>query len=141
MPQLNRLRFLAMLVLGFAIVFWLGREDDSVRPVIAHALPAAGLATWLLTEAVQQRLQPAGVARSVLWAGLGAFGGVLAALIAWLLMAIKTSLHAHIYPDYTIADLLFVLRQLPLWVAAGGLAGLGVSLMAAALTPPNTNVS
>jgi len=46
------------------------------------------------------------------------------------LMALKTGIHAH-GPEYTMAEVAWVWRQLPLWVAAGTLAGTGLALVAA----------
>jgi hypothetical protein len=40
-------------------------------------------------------------------------------------MAVKTGLHAH-GPEFTPAEINWVLQQTPIWTAAGLLAGLGL---------------
>lgn len=44
-------------------------------------------------------------------------------------MALKTGLHAH-GPEYTVAQLAAVWAQWPVWLVAGGVAGVGLALVA-----------
>ena len=50
-----------------------------------------------------------------------------------LLMAVKTGLHAH-GPEYSAAQMAAVVGQWPFWVGAGVLAGMGLGMLALALT-------
>jgi hypothetical protein len=67
---------------------------------------------WLITAAI--------------WGGLM---GLSCGLLALLFMAVKTGLHSH-GPEFTPAEIDWVLKQLPIWSAAGLLAGLGLGLVA-----------
>jgi hypothetical protein len=62
-------------------------------------------------------------------AALGFGGGSLTIV----LMAIKTGLHAH-GPEFSTAELIWVLQQIPLWTVVGLLAGLGLGLLVKAGT-------
>ena len=48
-------------------------------------------------------------------------------------MAVKTGLHAH-GPEYSAAQMAAVVGQWPFWVGAGVLAGMGLGMLALALT-------
>ena len=56
-------------------------------------------------------------------AGLG-FG-----LLTLLIMAVKTGLHGH-GPEFSPAEISWVIDQIPLWSLVGLLAGLGVGIVA-----------
>ena len=58
-------------------------------------------------------------------------GGVIGAgavISTILLMFMKTSLHNHIYPDYTFSLMAGIAERLPAWIIAGGLIGLAMAL-------------
>lgn len=68
------------------------------------------------------------------WIGLCGGGGMILGLIFGLLtltsMAIKTGLHGH-GPEFTPDEIAWVISQIPLWSAAGLLAGAGLGALAA----------
>lgn len=68
-------------------------------------------------------------------AGLGGAGGLACALLTLALMVIKTGLHGH-GPEFTPAEIEWLLRQMPLWSIAGGLAGLGLGMLGLAYRHP-----
>lgn len=66
------------------------------------------------------------------WWGVTAVSGLLfglgSSLLSLIFMAIKTGLHAH-GPEFTPAEINWILQQTPIWAAAGLLAGLGLALL------------
>jgi hypothetical protein len=52
--------------------------------------------------------------------------------IALLLMAFKSGLRGHPAPDFTPAQVIAVLRSIPIWGLSGLLLGLGAALLQAA---------
>lgn len=64
----------------------------------------------------------------------GAVTGMGCGLFTLLFMAIKTGLHAH-GPEFTAADIDWVLQQIPLWTFAGLLGGLGLGFLGRAAAP------
>lgn len=68
----------------------------------------------------------------LLLAALGIIAGAGTAVLALLLMVVKTGLHAH-GPEYTAAELAWVAESIPLWAAAGLLAGSGLGLVSLAV--------
>ena len=69
------------------------------------------LGSWLLVTAV-----------------FGALLGLGSALLALLLMAVKTGLHAH-GPEFSAGEVNWVVQQIPLWTVVGLLGGLGLGLL------------
>jgi hypothetical protein len=61
-------------------------------------------------------------------AGLGLGGGVLAPLIAAVLILLKISLHTHPYLDFSPADIRLLAAGIPVWAASGLLIGLAAGL-------------
>jgi hypothetical protein len=63
------------------------------------------------------------------WWGATAVTGLLfglgSSLLTLVFMAVKTGLHAH-GPEFTPNEINWILQQVPLWSAAGLLAGLGL---------------
>jgi hypothetical protein len=66
------------------------------------------------------------------WWGVTAVSGLLfglgSGLFSLIFMAVKTGLHAH-GPEFTAAEINWVLQQTPIWAVAGLLAGLGLALI------------
>lgn len=56
--------------------------------------------------------------------------GLLIGLLAILLMTVKTGLHGH-GPEFTHAEIIWVLNQIPLWSAVGLLLGVGTGIVIA----------
>ena len=73
------------------------------------------------------------------WLLLAAFLGILtglgSGLLTLVLIAIKTGLHAH-GPEFSTAELNWVLQQIPLWSLVGLLTGLGLGLLFKARSAP-----
>ena len=61
--------------------------------------------------------------------GLGAAVGAGTALATMLFMVMKTSLHNHIYPDYSFPLISGIAGRLLTWTAAGALVGLALALV------------
>jgi hypothetical protein len=126
--RLPGLRWLTLLaaVLG---VLWLAPEGDLGQ--------TAGLAL-LFTLVTLRHLCPSPLTRrpASRWplfaAAAGAGLGLLTAGLTLVLMAIKTGLHGH-GPEYSPAEVIWVLHQAPRWLAAGAVAGLGLGMVAAGL--------
>ena len=126
-PPGDKLRRGGLLLTGLAILFWSGLEDSDTSAVtLLGALSSISLTLWLLS-----RLAASPRIRAIHIALAGALAGALAALCTATLMLFKNLRHAHIFPDYPAEMLLAVLERLPVWAAAGGLAGLGIGLLLA----------
>jgi hypothetical protein len=54
--------------------------------------------------------------------------GLGCALLGLALMAIKTGLHGH-GPEFTAAEIEWLVGQIPVWTAAGVPAGLGLGML------------
>lgn len=65
---------------------------------------------------------------------LGGISGFGCALLALVLMAVKTGLHGH-GPEFTPLEIEWMVSQMPLWTIVGGIAGLGVGTLALARQP------
>jgi hypothetical protein len=71
----------------------------------------------------------------LLCAGLGGTGGLGCALFTLALMAVKTGLHGH-GPEFTPAEIEWLLNQVPLWTISGSAAGLGLGMLGLAFQRP-----
>ncbi|GJM40005.1 MAG: hypothetical protein DHS20C20_02870 [Ardenticatenaceae bacterium] len=118
------------LLLGVWIVYtavWISLEGGLV-PVIVMGTVTAVL---LLGHGWQRWLGGKSVGKSVGVMVTAVSGGLLgagSALLTFVLMAVKTGLHAH-GPEFTQADIAWVWHMLPLWTAVWLLVGLGVGLL------------
>ena len=110
--------------LGAAILVWLPFEESSE---IIPILLAAGLCSWAAmrlladAEATPNRLVLRGIAA-------GALAGLLVSPAAFSLMSIKSGLHAHPQPDYTVAQIQEVFFRTQYFAASGFLLGLASAL-------------
>jgi hypothetical protein len=121
---MRQLRLLAIL-LGIILLVWVSIEDQSVTWVVLFAAVICMLAAaWLLASFPRP---PTGKGWLV-YPLAGLLGGAATAPVALLLMAIKTGLHGHTVPDYTLAQMSDVLISFPIWVGAGAFIGLGAGL-------------
>jgi hypothetical protein len=66
-------------------------------------------------------------------AGLGLFIGLGSAFMTLILRAVKTGLHGH-GPEFSQAEIEWVIGQIPLWTLAGLIAGLGLGLLSTGFT-------
>jgi hypothetical protein len=127
-PARNRALTLLTYIFCGAFFLWIGFEDRSLVLValLGASLPAIFLAHFLLRRFGGTALP---VRKSMLLLGAGGLlAGTLAPLTTAVLMAVKVSLHAHPYPDYTPEAVVAVVARLPVWSLAGLLAGIGLAL-------------
>jgi hypothetical protein len=67
--------------------------------------------------------------------GAGFLAGLVVTPLAFLLLAIKTGLHAHAAPDYTPAHMDALLLLTPLWIVGGLLLGGAAAVWRQSTTP------
>lgn len=86
----------------------------------------------LLLGAVFQRWLAGRRFRPIVWlaicAALGAIVGFNSGMFTLIFMALKTGLHAH-GPEFSQAQINWLLQQIPWWTSGGLLAGLGVGVI------------
>lgn len=121
----------ATILLAVYAVAWIALEGSLARAILL----GAGAALVALGHAVQRWLVGR-VYRRRLWLALAGALGVLAgfssAVLTLIFMVLKTGLHAH-GPEFSVAQIEWVLGQIPWWTSAGLLAGLGLGLILMAL--------
>jgi len=128
-PKLPGLKWLTVIV-GLWAVVWISLEG-SLWQIILLAVSLVLLAAGYL---MQRLLGGRGLTqgRWLLFCGaLGAAMGLASAVLALLLMAIKTGLHGH-GPEFTAAEIEWIVGQIPLWTMTGIIAALGLGIMALA---------
>lgn len=126
------------LALGILVLLWLPVEDIDLRMVVALATMIGIWATMKTFKGVFTRR------KSILvWHVVAGFvGGAAMMPIALVLMAVKTGLHGHETPDYTLGQIRYIIALTPIWVVAGGFVGLGVGMLrmvVAARSPRDRN--
>ncbi len=129
MPVERLIRLGATLVYGVAFFFWLGYEDVGAQLAINFGVSGSVLAVWHVVARRWHRQMPAAALRAAQLGGLGLLAGLGGVALTILLMTIKISLHSHDYPDFSLRDVIAVVRWLPVWMIAGGLGGCGLGLM------------
>jgi hypothetical protein len=115
-------------VIGVSVFFWIGYED---RTTIAPILLGGSLALALAFQLGQLSFMGSALyprRRIAEYLMLGMSAGALAMPIAALSILVKVSLHSHVPPDFSQADVLAVLRRTPIWAGAGALIGFAVAL-------------
>lgn len=120
----KQLRGLTAVYTLYALI-WISREGDLRRVVVM------GVATTavLLAHGWQRYGHAVLAGRQVMkTAVVGVLFGAGSGLLTLILMAVKTGLHAH-GPEFTVAEISWVVGQLPLWATVGLLAGLGLGLL------------
>lgn len=124
----SRALFWRLAWIGWALLLlaWMPLEDTHPR----GAVMIAAVFTSLVMVRTGARLYEA--QRPGLSALLGCAAGMLTTPFTLFLMVLKSGLHAHPIPEFPIAQFLWVIVRTPIWIVAGGLAGLAVSLLAAA---------
>jgi hypothetical protein len=115
---------LIAIALGVALLLWLPFEDSGIDVVLAFSTLICGWCALRFLLSI-----PPGREN---WLRRYVFAGALAGLavspLAFLLMALKTGLHGHPSPDFTVGQLREVLASTPLWLLAGLLLGFGSGL-------------
>lgn len=119
-----------LILLGITLFFWLGKEDSDVVAVTALGLTLAATAVWRLTF-LRRHIDFTATGKFALQHGIlaGICLGALSSLFAALLMLLKDVRHAHVFPDYPPELIMATLERMPAWSLAGGLIGLGLSLL------------
>jgi hypothetical protein len=111
-------------VSGLSVVFWIGYEDHSIFiPVLIGGLIATALSLrfWSRALLVSKGWRHSQTGANLL---LGLLAGALVMPLAAVSMLVKVSLHGHVPPDFSAAQVLMVLGRTPIWVGAGALVGL-----------------
>ncbi len=116
-------------VVGVYGVIWIGLEGGLWRSVLLAVGVTAVSLLYLLQKYLGGRVLPMGK-----WLGVTAVSGLLlglgSSLLTLLLMAVKTGLHGH-GPEFSLAEIEWVINQIPLWTAVGLLIGLGIGMIGA----------
>lgn len=127
----NRPRWLLLLSLAYLPVatFWLGPEDSIwLAAVLGWLGSALGVA-----NAVTVRLggRTVGGRKGLMLAvGIGLAVGVGAGVVTVALMLMKTAAHSHgPFPDFPATVVVGIVARMPVWAAAGALAGLALGLV------------
>ncbi len=122
----------ATLLWGLYALVWTRLEASLLRDGVLAGWGLALVALWLAARALGGQTLPVG--RLVaLGAATGLAWGAALGPAVLLLMSLKTGLHGH-GPEYTAAQIVWVLGQWPWWIGAGALAGAGLGLMALSLS-------
>lgn len=113
-------------LLGVGVFFWVGYED---RTIVFPVLLGSTLALVLALKASTRITPGASPARMWAFTLLGLLAGTVMMPLAALSMLVKVSLHAHVPPEFSLAQVMAVLGRTPIWGGAGALAGLAVGLL------------
>jgi hypothetical protein len=128
--KLPGLRILSLLA-AVAFIVWIIPEGDIRQTVVLAMLLSIAAAGQLWQHRLAGR--HLSLRRWLLMTALtGLLVGLGTAVLALLLMVIKTGLHGH-GPEFTAEEFDWVLRQAVVWTLAGLLAGVGAGALAAAL--------
>ena len=120
------LRF-AGLLLAIGILVWLPIEESSELVVlVVSGLICIWGGVWLLTRTAADDRHL--ILRHVL---VGSGAGLLVAPMAILLMAIKSGIHGHGIPDFTVNQMQTVISRIPYLILGGVLLGAGSGLLRA----------
>ena len=126
--RLPALRLLTILLLLYSAV-WIALEGSLLRVSLL-----AGLLALVLLGRLWQRFAAGHTLRLAAWlalcGGSGLLWGAGSAVLALLLMAVKTGLHAH-GPEFSVAEINWMVDQMPVWGGLGLVVGLGLGLLAA----------
>jgi hypothetical protein len=127
------LKWLTVIV-GVYGVIWIGLEG-AMWHVILLAIGLILISVLYLFQRILGGRELTSRRWLILCGGLGLVSGLTCVLLSLALMAIKTGLHGH-GPEFTSADIEWVIGQAPLWTLAGLLAGLGAGILAMASQRP-----
>jgi succinate-acetate transporter protein len=112
------------LLLGFGLLVWLAFEDQNTFGVIVFS---GAVCIWL---AVRILFIPPATRKQLLLRHtlIGSGVGLILAPLAIFLMALKTGIHGHGTPDFTVEQIQIVLSRTPIFALSGFLLGLGSGL-------------
>lgn len=111
--------------LGIITLVWLTVEDrDALAVLVISGLICSWIGIWLLVRIDSSN-------RYVFWkhAGIGGGMGLLLAVLALILMALKTGIHGHGTPDYSVEQMRSVFSASPFFLLGGTLVGAGAGLL------------
>jgi hypothetical protein len=112
------------LFLGLGILIWLTIEEQSELFVVAAS---GAVCAWIASRLLLTL--PHSDRQLILRHGLVGLGtGLLVAPIAILLMAIKSGIHSHNIPEFSVAQMQSVLLRIPYFIVSGFLIALGFGL-------------
>jgi hypothetical protein len=114
------------------VVAWATLEGGLWATVLAAVLTAFVLFSHLFNRILSGRMLSS-ADWLLITAVFGALFGLGSALMTLIFMAIKTGLHAH-GPEFSALELNWVFQQMPLWIIAGLLGGLGLGLILKAVS-------
>lgn len=126
--SIGRLRRVGWVLVALAWFVWIGLEDRTLDTLLVVPI----LFSIPLSLEVWRRLAKGGLGRRsrfLLTLLIGPLAGASIPLTAALLILIKTSIHSHTPADFSLEDLRKILLTLPVWIAAGALAGAGAGLL------------
>jgi len=117
----------ATALLGVYAVIWIPVEGNLPLTVLLAGWAAAVMAAYLVQKQMGGRRLS-----SWQWVGLTAFSGLLLGFSTGILtlafMALKTGIHDH-GPEFSRAEIDWVIARIPTWSIAGLLAGTGLGLL------------
>lgn len=122
----------ALLLLTLPAFVWLALEGNLAGDLLLGGAGLAVLAVYVVMRFWGGRSLTTGQL-IVLCALTGLALGLALAPATFLLMALKTGLHAH-GPEYSSAEIAWVWAQWPLWAGAGALAGAGLGMVLAGIS-------
>jgi hypothetical protein len=118
-----------LILLAVYLVVWIPLEGNLWRALLLGAWSCAvGLAHLIQRHLGGRTFSP--WQWLGLWAGSGLLLGLGSGLLTLVAMAMKTGLHNH-GPEFSRAEISWVIAQTPVWTVAGLLAGLAIGLLTA----------
>ncbi len=123
-----------LILWGIYIVVWTMLESGLKATVFAALLIVLVISGQLFNRILGDRTI-ATISGLLLTSLSGVCIGLGVGLVTLALMALKTGLHAH-GPEFSAAEVNWVIEQIPLWTAAGLLGGIGCGLILTARSSP-----
>lgn len=112
------------LLLGLTILIWLSIEDQSELLVLVFS---GAICIWIASRLLLN--PPQSDQQLILRHGIVGIGaGLLLAPLAILLMAIKSGIHGHGTPDFSVSQIQSVLSRSPYFILSGFLIALGIGI-------------
>ena len=122
-----------LLASGASLFIWLMLEDTQLLPLLMLCLLAAVL---FLLNPVLRRFAGIKTSPILFLASATMLGGLIGsgtALLAALMMFLKTAWHSHIFPDYPVPMMIAMLERLPIWAIVGLALGASFGLFSHAI--------
>jgi hypothetical protein len=117
----------AVILLALYVVIWIPLEGNLWRVLLLGVWSGAVGLAYLTQERLGGR-RLAFWHWLVVWAGLGLLLGLGSGILTLAAMVMKTGLHDH-GPEFSRAEINWVIRQTPVWAAVGLLGGLGIGIL------------